>query len=466
MESSVFFKKFDSLYSKHYEYDWDDDMEQLFISYCIDRSCHLEGLFIDIYEDSFSIYRDFLYEDHYGPFSVIETCKDEILFSESIKRVTGQSPECVCDDGLGCPFFSNQIGFFRIPFSWDELNQKIETMVDAYCMFQKLSFSEIDLAPEDQFRFDACKQDLLKKLKGVSPFLCNKHITDAPEYHKPKYESLHAYTSRFNVALIGIGLDDLQTVCTLQENSFSFYSGFRYFIVSINGQNYSYDKQLVKSIIEAFREVDEECDVDGFLHYFIDSRFRLVLTCGEMWAVVCFFESGDCEKQLTIEKNKLKKLHQEFVNVAPEFFWNRSFDFATLDDGQFEALCRDLLLAKDFVNIRVHGKTRAPDGGIDITAEENFETESGIQKRIWLFQCKHTKKQINRKDLSEVRYLLKEFQADCYGLFYSGFFTTSTLKRIQTIRDEDQVEIQGWDHNSLELELAKKPNLATKYFGV
>lgn len=466
MDVNAFIERFDSLYDKRYEYDWDEEICQIFMSYCIDQSCFLDRLFIDFHEDTYSIYRDFLYEDHYGPFSVIEICKDEILFTESIKRVFKHKPEFSCDDGLGCPFFSSQIGFFHIPFSWDDLKQKIELIVQAYRLSQVLSFNDINISRKDQLRLEECKLDLLKRLRDVSPFLCNKHIKDSPEHHDTKYESIHAYTSRFNVALVGVGLDDLQAICTVQADSFTYYSGFRHFIVRINGQNYIYDQQLVSNIIDTFGKVDEECDVDGFLHYSIDTKFRLVLTCGEMWAVVCLFESEDCEKQLTFEKNKLKKLHQEFIRVTPEYFWNRSFDFATLDDHQFEALCRDLLLSKDFVDIQVHGKTRAPDGGVDITAVENRQTETGTQKRIWLFQCKHTKKQINRKDLSEVRYLLKEFHADCYGLFYSGFFTTSTLKRIQTIRDEDQIEIQGWDHNSLELELFQKPNLATKYFGV
>ena len=466
MDNNAFFEKFDDFYSKHYEFDWDDETGELFISYCSDLNCILEGLIINIHEDTFSIYRDFLYEDRYGPFSIIETCKDEILFTESVKRIYKQKPESFCDDGLGCPFFSNQIGFFHIPFSWDELNLNIEMMVQAYRLSAELSFYEIKLESDDYASFEECKQHLMKKLKDIAPSLCHKHITDAPQYSDRAFASVLAYTSRFNTALIGVGLDNLRRITSLQKNTFSLYPGFRYYIANANNQTYTYDQGLISNIINTFEHVDEECDTGAFLDYSIDTQNRLVLTCGEMWAIVCLFESSNCEKQLTFEKNKLKKLQQEFISVAPEYFWNRSFDFMTLNDHQFESLCRDLLQSMNYEHIQVHGKTRTPDGGVDITAEEEYQTESGTKKRIWLFQCKHTKKQIDRKDLNEVRYLLKEFNADCYGLFYSGFFTPSTLKRMQTIRDQDHIVLQGWDHNNIELELSKLPNLAAKYFGV
>lgn len=466
MDLSAFFEKFDDLYSERYEYEWDDEMGQLFLSYSTEHNCILVGLTIDIDKNSFSIYHAFLYEDHYGPFSMIEICKDEILFEESVKRIYKCEPEFCCDDGLGCPFLSNQIGFFNVPFSWEKLNSHIEMMVQANQLAAKLSFHEISLEHDDFLRIEQCRQSLFEKLKVVAPSLCHKHISDTPEYSNSAFRSVLAYTSRFNTALVGVGMDNLQTITTLQECSLAFYRGFRYFITNVNNKNYTYDQNLVSSIITAFEEVDEECDVEAFLNYYIDTQNRLVLICGEMWAVICFFESDSCEKHLTFEKNKLKKLQQEFINIAPEFFWNRSFDFMTLNDQQFEALCRDLLQSMNYKHIQVHGKTRTPDGGVDITAEEEYQTASGPKIRRWLFQCKHTKKQIDRKDLSEVRYLLKEHNADCYGLFYSGFFTPATLKRMQTIRDEDHVMIQGWDHNNLELEISRDPSLSAKYFGV
>lgn len=59
---------------------------------------------------------------------------------------------------------------------------------------------------------------------------------------------------------------------------------------------------------------------------------------------------------------------------------------------------------------------------------------------------------------------MNEFHADCYGLFYSGFFTKGTLDRIEQVAETDHVIIKGWDHNDLEVEISKHPSLAAKYF--
>ena len=119
-----------------------------------------------------------------------------------------------------------------------------------------------------------------------------------------------------------------------------------------------------------------------------------------------------------------------------------------------------------FQNISIRGKSRAPDGGVDIIAEEEYMTLVGTEKRKWIFQCKHMKAQIGRKDLSEVRDLLREFSADCYGLFYSGDLTPSTLDRIENICKNDGIKIKYWDRNRIEAQLEIFPQISIKYFGL
>ncbi len=83
-------------------------------------------------------------------------------------------------------------------------------------------------------------------------------------------------------------------------------------------------------------------------------------------------------------------------------------------------------------NVHLRGKTNTPNEGVDITADEEYQAMLGHEKRIWIFQCKHTKYQIDRKDILEVPILLKKFQADRYGLFYSEVLSPATLDRIAT----------------------------------
>lgn len=75
---------------------------------------------------------------------------------------------------------------------------------------------------------------------------------------------------------------------------------------------------------------------------------------------------------------------------------------------------------------------------MDIEADK-VEKSGRIKHAI--FQCKHTKKQIPRQDLDEVRYLKEEFNADIYGIFYTGMFSPSTLDRIKIIEKTDKIRI-------------------------
>ena len=466
MDTKEFLARFESTYGTNYEYDWDEDLGQIYLSYSKQLDYALDCLCIEFEENCFSIYREFLYEDHYGPFLVVEICKEELLFFESMKRLLGQEPERSYEDGLGCPFFANRIGFFCVPFSWEELDQKVELFAQAYPKMEELTFNNVTMSSDAQVQFEGSKQNLLNKLKDVAPTLCHTHIKDSPLNRDHSFDKVHSYLNRYNTLLVGVGLDNLQLLSEQIAGTCFTYSGFRYYIANVNGRNFIYDLSLVKDVIDAFSMVDEECDIDAFTKYSIDTRFRLVITCGEMWAAICRFEPDNYEKHLTYEKNKLKKLEQEFLSVAPAHFWNRSVDLTTLSDQQFEYLCRDLLFSMNFKKIQVRGNTRAADGGIDITAEEEYQTLIGPEKRKWIFQCKHTKQQINRKDISEARDLLREFGADCYGVFYSGTFSPNTIDRIKSICDTEQVIIKGWDQNDLEVELSTKPTLAAKYFGL
>ena len=90
MDTNEFLARFESTYGTNYEYDWDEDLVQIYLSYSKKLDYALDCLCIEFEENSFSIYREFLYEDHYGPFLVVEICKEELLFFESMKRLLGQ----------------------------------------------------------------------------------------------------------------------------------------------------------------------------------------------------------------------------------------------------------------------------------------------------------------------------------------------------------------------------------------
>lgn len=155
-------------------------------------------------------------------------------------------------------------------------------------------------------------------------------------------------------------------------------------------------------------------------------------------------------------------IYSDLKQFIPAHLLNEEYNFGKLDDCAFEKLCRDLLVDIGFKNVTQRGKTRAPDGGVDIEADVVIKTLFGEQNQHWIFQCKHMKAQIDRKDISEIPDLLSEFHAKGYGIFYSGTFSPQTIDRIK----HKENQIKYWGKGELEILLRNNPCTATRYFGV
>lgn len=470
MTSDEFIKKFTETYASDYEYEWDEDLREITVFCNKKTGTVLDCVKISLDADSFNIYREILFEDHYSHSITLEIMKEELLFYECVKRISGQLPQISYEDGMGCPFYCDLIGYFRLPLVWDRFIQLFAIFEQACQQFYSLTINEIDKNSDLLAAYDEMKFKTFEELKGLSSDLCNKKISDIPLNQNHKFDSVFAYVNTDNTILTGVGLEHLmQMEGEPSIEQYHFYMGLKYFIICPEHKSNCIvivNKKLIDKVVALFEQVNEEWDIDSYIHYSLDQHLRLVVTCGELWAIICPINSDSHEACFTFEKNKIKTLEHDFLQVAPEHLWNRTFDFTKLTDEDFEIMCRDLLYEMGFQNIQVRGKTRTPDNGIDITAEEEYQTLIGTEKRKWIFQCKHTKGQINRKDLSEVRDLLREFNADSYGLFYSGYFSANTLDRMNTLRQNEKIKIHGWDFNGLELLLTKFPKISMKYFGI
>ncbi len=147
--------------------------------------------------------------------------------------------------------------------------------------------------------------------------------------------------------------------------------------------------------------------------------------------------------------------------ISPELLYEE-FIFSKLNDSAFEKICRDFTDWNGFFNVVQRGKTRVSDGGIDLEADMVVKTPFEEQKQHWIFQCKHKKAQINRKDISEIPDLLREFNANGYGLFYSGMLSPQTIGRIKS----KNVPIKYWAKGELEILLRKYRKTAFRYFRI
>lgn len=461
-------EEFIEKYGHKYKYDWDEyDSDRISIYSDSETNIDLGHIVIEFYYDShYSVYRKFLYEDQYSQALTLDIDRDELLFKESVKRIWGQHPKTDFHLGYGCPFFSVVVGFFDMSFSWENLNQSLESMEEACLLMKTLTLADIDHTSEDYKLYIKRQEELLNEVKEYAPSLCHTRLENSVLNHNHCFDSMCAYVDEHAGVIIGIGIDDvLRLTGGLSSGSIHAYFGFQYFVVQDEKLGIAITNQkTVDQVLNMFRTFDEEEKYDITVKFSLSEKFRIIIFYGALWATFIPIKAEHYELYLTSEKNSLKIRQRQFLSVAPKSLWERDCDFSRLDDSQFEFFCRDILSSMGFQNIHLQGKTNTPDGGIDITAEEEFQTKVGHEKRIWIFQCKHTKHQISRKDISEVPYLLKEFHADCYGLFYSGIFSPTTLNRISCVSEECRNPIKYWDSNDLELLLEKYPRIYARYF--
>ena len=138
------------------------------------------------------------------------------------------------------------------------------------------------------------------------------------------------------------------------------------------------------------------------------------------------------------------------------------YDLYKLSPEEFENMCYDLLCAEGYENIHRRGNVNASDDGVDIEADELVRGIRTFEKRKWIFQCKRTKK-LDKKELCDVEILLKEFQADKYGLFYAGVIKPSVWDRRRAF-SKDSVWL--FDQDWIKQKLKEYRNVSEKYFPI
>lgn len=66
---------------------------------------------------------------------------------------------------------------------------------------------------------------------------------------------------------------------------------------------------------------------------------------------------------------------------------------------------------------------------------------------------------MDRKDIGEIPLLLKECNAEGYGLFYTGRFTAQILDRLKGMDNDGKNEIKYWDGFMLSEIIRESPRI-------
>jgi hypothetical protein len=354
-------------------------------------------------DDTFNIYRDFCY-----PHDCNDEFYNEILSNieentkKELEKAFGKIPMVEFECSM-CPFDADEVGYFNIHYS----NDYVVRFVDA-C----ISADNISGKSRNERIFNVIKTNV-EKMGFI------------------QYENL-SFVSDDKLILLFIGelFDTSFSKLKITTDSFvnvELYKGIKYtFVKSPHGQVFAIKPQLIKQ----YNDICVKYHLSGNLEYFSDLK-RFLYIKGTISTIICFSSYEEC--MLEEEYKALVKKLGELKIIYPKLLL-RDMDFSHLNETEFERLCYEILIRKGFIDVHLVGKTNAPDGGKDLIATEHINTITGQETRKWIWQCKHCRKSLDRKDISEINDLLHENKAQGYGLFCSNSITPSALERLENKR--------------------------------
>lgn len=295
----------------------------------------------------------------------------------------------------------------------------------------------------------------------------DNHFKNIAEYksmsNAPFVEQDKVFINLQGKMIVGFTKKSFEKVCgyyMLEEQALDdIYFGVKYCVADVLGKIKIWSMPLIMDAVLIIKYL--VLNYRFPIRYYYSSEL-LIIHCMDLW--VCIKECANgSTNQIIEEKNTLQMLYRDISKYIPIEYKNVDYDFSKLNEQDFEKLCCELLIAKGFKNVICRGKTNAPDNGVDIEADEEYDTLLGHKSRHWIFQCKHMKKTVDRRDICEIPFLLKEFHAEGYGIFYTNVFKPNTIDRFKTL---SKGELYICDINEIKNLLNSYNTVAQKYFGL
>lgn len=418
---------------------------------------------IDLEADSCDIYYVFTYEEYYSLLTVREIDREKLLMMQALGKSYGILPGMDFFDGMGCPFTDVHVGYFSVEYDFENIKQILGAFESALVSYGNAEIDEEYLMRN--FKSEYCAfLEYGDEIKYAYRMLMESDYSDISERYPSKFGNIdNVFVDRQGAFIAGYGDDSFKKI----KDSMKFqtckadkiYSGEKYCLAQSGELKVSINSEYLKRI-NAFLDIMEVEDKDC-QEYEISQNILVVKTLHSgFWAIIMAL-NGEQDVFAAKEYKGVQEMYNKLLPFISLELLHEEYDFSKLDDRAFEKMCRDLLVDMGFQNVTQRGNTRASDGGVDLEADMKVETILGEQKQHWIFQCKHTKAQIDRKDISEIPDLLEDFKASGYGLFYSGMISPQTLDRIKK-----KESIIYWAKGELEILLRKYKNTAIRYFGI
>lgn len=418
---------------------------------------------IDLEVDSCDIYHVFTYGEYDSLLTIREIDREKLLLMQALGKAYNILPGLVFYDGMGCPFTDVHVGHFNVEYDFENINQILGAFESAFASYENAEIDEEYL--KRNFKSEYCAfLECGDEIKYAYRTLMEPDYSDVSERFPSKFGNIYnAFVDRRGTFIAGYGDDSFKKI----KDSMKFqtckadkiYSGENYCLAQSGELKVSINSNYLKRI-NAFLDIMEVEDKDC-IEYEISQNIMVVRTVHSgFWAIIMAL-NGEQDIFAAKEYKDIQEMYNKLLPFISQELLHEEYNFSRLDDRMFEKMCKDLLMDMGFLNVIQRGNTRASDGGIDLEADMMVKTILGEQKQHWIFQCKHTKAQIDRKDISEIPDLLEEFQASGYGLFYSGMLSPQTLDRIKKKKS-----VVYWAKGELEVLLRKYRKTAIRYFGI
>ena len=414
-----------------------------------------------------SIYRAFIFDDTGSIVSNKINTKYQLLLLQNLGTHFGEPAKIEHSDCMGCPFSEEHVGYFDISIDFE----KIDKILSAFALASSDAtdiFNDNYLISHYKRIYDVYLECCEEIIFSLYSFLGSKPVLASNTFPELLTQQDDVFVDSNGTMMVGFDLSTLKKVI----HKFLRASRYPVRFVNVNrfvfGVEYCFvDSTKTKSVINAeyikqaqilLRRLNMEelcftkCQMSPY--YVLLKNYD-----DNFWAVIPLYQ-GEQEEFLLKERENIKTLYENVQAMLPSHLAFTEYDYSKLSNSIFEDMCRDLLDEMGFKNIKQRGKTNAPDGGIDIEADLFIETALDRRTEHWIFQCKHTKAQVDRKDLGEVRELLDDFNAARYGLFYSGVFSPQTIDRLKNLN------AHYWGQGELNIELRKHKRTALRYFGI
>lgn len=469
----MFLKDFKKEYNNIYEYKYyikNDFNYKIIITKNKKTNIYLDFITIEIKRNSLNIFKEYIGSYYDDVFKLYSLNYNKLLFIQNLKSNYQKKPKIHYKDKPYKNLYISQIGYFNLSHNLSE-TEKIINIIENV-LINEISFNLdkiyfMKYFTKEYLNFIKYEQELFISI-GILLGNNFSHILNSNILNKEIYfsEKDIIFLNSDNTIVIGNGkkqFDKMSKIINIYDENYILeenYFGIKYFIARYENKLLYADINIIKNIEEFIKASNIYSEFP--LIYKYNKQNFLIVQYGEFWAFICLLKKFNNDLIVSEEFEKIKSLNISLKKFMPLKLLENNIDINKLDAALFEKMCCDILDNMGFKNIFLRGSTNTADGGIDIEADEEIQSLFGYETRHWIFQCKHTKSQIDRKDISEIPDLIKEFHAYGYGIFYSGIFTPQTLDRIK----RKNCKIICWGKNEIELMLGKSPKIVSKYFNI